>query len=156
MDFGRNAKLCVSTNGNGAVSNRFKTPGEVGVGYSLMPMNAASRDSLGVRYSIASVPNSSRDVASTSATGAVGKAHAWRSPLTNRPKNSSSAERRTPPSPTASPSTSGSYAASPASTWLRNFSHASSDSASSARAVSLSARPKSFNAAEPTAVGCGR
>ena len=54
VDFGRNAKLCVSTNGNGAVSNRFTIPTEVGVGYSLMPRNAPRRVSLAVRYSIAS------------------------------------------------------------------------------------------------------
>jgi len=33
VDFARNAKLWVRTNGNGAVSSRFRIPGVVGVGY---------------------------------------------------------------------------------------------------------------------------
>ena len=110
---------------------------------------------MGVRYSTASGPNSSREVASTSDTGAPGSGHDRRSPLTSSPRNPSSAERGRPPPP-PDPSTSGSYAASPASTCARSFAHASTDSRISVSALALSARWNSRSAAAPTAVGCGR
>ena len=49
-------KDCVSTNENGAESRRLYMPTDVGVGYSLMPSIAPTRVSVGVRYSMASVP----------------------------------------------------------------------------------------------------
>ena len=137
------------------MSSRFTIPGDDGVGYSLMPMKAPNRVCVGVRYSTASGPNSSREVASTSDTGAPGSGHDCRSPLTSSPRNASSAERGRP-SGDSRPSTSGSYAARPASTCARSFAHASSDSRISASALVLSARWNSRSAAAPTAVGCGR
>ena len=75
-DFDKNAKDCVSTNANGADSSRLYIPTALGVGYSLMPSIAPTRVRSGGRYSIASVPNSRRVVASTSIDGDRRQRHA--------------------------------------------------------------------------------
>ena len=63
----------MSTNGNGAESSASNIPTCVGVGYSLIPRMAPERVPVGSRYSSASVPKETRDVASTSFNGRPGQ-----------------------------------------------------------------------------------
>ncbi len=69
--FDRKVKDCVKYEGKWRRQQSVVEPNDVGVAYSLMPRMAATRMARGRRYSIASVPNSSREVASTGSAGSA-------------------------------------------------------------------------------------
>src|ERR1700735_5494989 len=96
-DFAKNEKDCVATNANGIANSRLYMPTALGVGYSLMPSIPATLVPQGGRYSIASVPNSRREVASAQLTGPKGSGMRCHSQLTSNPKYSSSDEHGTSP-----------------------------------------------------------
>src|SRR6185312_1937912 len=87
----------VRTRGKGADSRRSYMPTTVGVGYSLMPRIAPTRVPVGVRYSIASAPKSSRVVANDSFSDARGIGIRCHSPLTSEPRYSSNEEHQALP-----------------------------------------------------------
>src|SRR5271156_3840366 len=106
-DFDRKEKDCVATNETGADSSRLYIPTRLGVGYSLIPGMAATRVTVGKRYSMASVPNSNRDVASARLTASKVSGARCHSPLISNPRYSSSDEHQMFPDLYA-PSSSGS------------------------------------------------
>src|SRR6516165_3565374 len=93
----RNAKDCVNTSGNGADSRPLYIPTTLGVGYSLTASMAPTRVASAVRYSMASVPNSSRLVTNTWLNGPLGKGTRRHSPLISSVRYSSSDEHQVLP-----------------------------------------------------------
>src|SRR5260370_28558462 len=84
----RNANDCVRTNEIGADSSWLYIPTVVGVGYSLIPSMAPTRVSVGDRYSMVSLPKSSRPVARIWLSGFRATGMGWLSPLIRRPRYS--------------------------------------------------------------------